>query len=73
MLIGLPTEIKNNEYRAGLAPAPVRELLHHNHQVVVQTAAAAGLNVARGRITPKAVAEALGQIFLPVSELLKGA
>ena len=45
MLIGLPTEIKNNEYRVGLTPASVRELLHHNHHVVVQTGAGAGIGL----------------------------
>ena len=29
MLIGLPKEIKNHEYRVGLTPASVRELTSH--------------------------------------------
>ena len=36
MLIGLPKEIKNHEYRVGLTPASVRELTTHGHQVLVQ-------------------------------------
>lgn len=36
MLIGVPKEIKSNEYRIGLTPAGVRELVHHGHQVMVQ-------------------------------------
>ena len=36
MLIGVPKEIKNHEYRIGLTPAGVRELESHGHQVVVQ-------------------------------------
>jgi alanine dehydrogenase len=36
MLIGVPREIKNNEYRIGLTPAGVKELLHHGHQVLVE-------------------------------------
>ncbi|GGA76154.1 alanine dehydrogenase [Arenimonas soli] len=36
MLIGVPKEIKNHEYRIGLTPAGVRELCSHGHQVMVQ-------------------------------------
>jgi alanine dehydrogenase len=36
MLIGVPKEIKNHEYRIGLTPAGARELVANGHQVVVQ-------------------------------------
>ncbi len=36
MLIGVPKEIKNFEYRVGLIPSSVRELIAHGHQVMVQ-------------------------------------
>ena len=36
MLIGIPKEIKNNEFRIGMTPAGVRELVAHGHQVMVQ-------------------------------------
>ncbi len=36
MLVGVPKEIKNHEYRIGLTPAGVRELVLHGHQVLVQ-------------------------------------
>ncbi len=36
MLIGVPKEIKNHEYRIGLTPAGARELVRHGHQVLVQ-------------------------------------
>ena len=45
MLIGLPKEIKNHEYRVGLTPASVRELSHHGHQVLVQTGAGASIGL----------------------------
>jgi alanine dehydrogenase len=45
MLIGLPKEIKNNEFRVGLTPASVRELTHHGHQVLVQRGAGAGIGL----------------------------
>ena len=34
MLIGVPKEIKNHEYRVGLTPASVRELVAHGHQEI---------------------------------------
>ncbi len=37
MHIGVPTEIKNNEYRVGLVPSSVRELVHAGHRVFVQS------------------------------------
>jgi alanine dehydrogenase len=36
MLIGVPKEVKNNEYRVGLVPSSIRELIHHGHKVIVQ-------------------------------------
>jgi alanine dehydrogenase len=41
MLIGVPSEIKNYEYRVGLVPSSVRELVTQGHQVVVQHCAGA--------------------------------
>jgi len=37
MLIGVPKEIKNHEYRIGLTPAAVKELSSHGHQLIVQS------------------------------------
>src|SRR5258708_2726594 len=39
MRIGVPKEIKNNEYRVGMTPAAVRELTTRGHQVLVETMA----------------------------------
>jgi alanine dehydrogenase len=36
MLVGVPKEIKNHEYRIGLTPAGVRELVDRGHQVMIQ-------------------------------------
>lgn len=36
MLIGVPKEIKNHEYRIGLSPAAVREYVAHGHSVIVE-------------------------------------
>jgi alanine dehydrogenase len=43
MLIGVPKEIKNNEFRVGLIPAVVRELVQHGHKVVVESSAGIGI------------------------------
>jgi len=37
MLIGVPKEIKNHEYRVGLTPAGVRELVGAGHEVLIET------------------------------------
>src|SRR5262245_16327744 len=42
MIIGIPKEIKDNEYRVALPPNGVRELVRHGSQVVVQTGAGTG-------------------------------
>lgn len=43
MLIGVPKEIKNHEYRVGLAPSSVREVVHHGHSVLVEKNAGVGI------------------------------
>lgn len=45
MLIGVPKEIKNNEYRVGLVPASVRELTAQGRQVLVQAGAGAAIGL----------------------------
>ena len=45
MLIGVPTEIKQDEHRVGLTPTSVRELVVHGHQVLVQSKAGAGIGM----------------------------
>ncbi|NVJ59991.1 MAG: alanine dehydrogenase [Gammaproteobacteria bacterium] len=43
MLIGVPKEIKNHEYRVGMVPASVRELIAHGHDVIVEHNAGIGI------------------------------
>jgi len=45
MRIGVPREIKIHEYRVGLVPAGVRELIAHGHEVMVETRAGEGIGV----------------------------
>lgn len=43
MRIGVPTEIKSDEFRVGLVPGSVRELVARGHEVIVQAGAGAGI------------------------------
>jgi alanine dehydrogenase len=43
MLIGVPKEIKNHEYRVGFTPTSVREAVRHGHEVWVQANAGSGI------------------------------
>jgi alanine dehydrogenase len=45
MLIGVPKEIKVHEYRVGMTPSAVRELIVHGHTVLVQKNAGAGIGL----------------------------
>ena len=63
MRIGVPTEIKRDEFRVALTPAGVRELAEHGHEVLVQSGAGVGSAIedeqytAQGaRIVPDAAA-----------------
>ncbi len=46
MLVGAPKEIKNHEYRVGLTPTSVREMIKHGHDVLVETNAGVGIGAA---------------------------
>lgn len=46
MLVGIPTEIKNNEYRVAITPAGVAELTRRGHDVIVQAGAGDGSAIA---------------------------
>src|SRR3954454_1089753 len=63
MHVGVPTEIKTDEYRVALTPSGVRELVEHGHDVLVQEGAGVGSAIldeeytAQGaRIVPDAAA-----------------
>ncbi len=78
MRVGVPTEIKADEYRVALTPAGVRELTAGGHEVVVQAGAGEGSSipdaayVAQGaRIVPDAVAVfAEAELIVKVKEPL---
>src|SRR5215208_8359457 len=45
MKVGVPTEIKTDEYRVSLTPAGARELVEHGHEVIVQAGAGDGSTI----------------------------
>ncbi|MGJ9414364.1 alanine dehydrogenase [Aeromicrobium sp. CF4.19] len=45
MRIGIPTEVKNHEYRVALTPAGAHQLIEHGHDVVVQSGAGLGSSI----------------------------
>jgi alanine dehydrogenase len=48
MLVGVPKEIKDNEYRVSIVPSTVRELTDKGHQVLVETGAGIGAGLPDG-------------------------
>jgi len=73
MLIGVPKEIKTHEYRVGLVPASVRELVHHGHKVVVETKAGAGIGFddEAYRAVGATIAKKAAEIFAKANMVVK--
>lgn len=73
MLIGVPKEIKNHEYRVGLTPASVRELTARGHQVIVQKNAgmAIGLSDEQYVAAGSTMAETAQEIFAVAHMIVK--
>jgi len=73
MRIGVPKEIKNHEYRVGLTPASVRELVHHGHAVQVQAGAGAGIGAADDdyRAAGADIAAAAAEVFAQAEMIVK--
>ncbi len=65
MLVGVPKEIKSHEYRVGLIPASVRELVHHGAGVIVERGAGAGIGFEDGAYEAVGVriGENAGEVF----------
>ncbi len=45
MLVGVPTEVKNHEYRVAITPSGVTELVRHGHDVIIQAGAGRGSSI----------------------------
>jgi len=68
MRVGVPKEIKNHEYRVGLVPAGVRELVNAGHEVLIQSTAGAGIGLADSAY------QAAGATIVPTAaDVFKGA
>ncbi|QNM83254.1 alanine dehydrogenase [Sphingomonas sabuli] len=61
MRIGVPKEIKNNEFRVGLTPASVRELVAAGHELFVETNAGNGIDC------PDSAFQKAGATMLPTA------
>jgi alanine dehydrogenase len=60
--VGIPSEVKNHEYRVAITPAGVHELVRHGHEVIVQRDAGLGSSI------PNADFEAAGARVLDTAD-----
>ncbi|MCC8943033.1 alanine dehydrogenase, partial [Bradyrhizobium sp. Arg68] len=73
MRIGVPKEIKIEEYRVGLTPASVREYVAHGHEVVVQRGAGEGIGAGDDvyRQAGASVADTADEVFATADMIVK--
>mgnify|MGYP006096424703 FL=1 len=73
MLVGVPKEIKNNEYRVGLTPSSVVELVARGHRVMVETQAGAGIDFSDDeyRAAGAEMASTAAEIFAAADMIVK--
>jgi alanine dehydrogenase len=67
MRVGVPKEIKNHEYRVGLTPASVKELVAAGHELFVETGAGNGIDC------PDSAYQKAGATILPTAAEVFGA
>lgn len=73
MLIGVPKEIKNHEYRVGMTPTSVRELVKHGHGVIVETNAGIGISATNDayRTAGGVIVDTAAEIFARADMIVK--
>ena len=73
MLIGVPKEIKDHEYRVGLTPDSVNEVILHGHDVLVEHDAGAGIGAgdAEYAAVGATIADGAGEIFERAEMIVK--
>jgi alanine dehydrogenase len=73
MLVGVPKEIKNHEYRVGLTPANVREMTSRGHKVLVQKDAGAAIGLRNDQYVAAgaALAESPQEVFSRADMIIK--
>ena len=73
MLVGVPKEIKNHEYRVGLTPASVVELVAHGHRVMVETKAGVDIDFsdAEYRDAGAEIVDSAAEVFAAADMIVK--
>jgi len=73
MRIGVPREIKVHEYRVGLVPAGVRELVTAGHEVLIESSAGNGIGVddAQYRAAGATIAASAAEVFARADMVVK--
>ncbi|PSJ39840.1 alanine dehydrogenase [Allosphingosinicella deserti] len=73
MRVGVPKEIKNNEFRVGLTPASVAELVSAGHQVIVETRAGLGIDFDDQEYVKAgaSIVETAGEVFAGADMIVK--
>ncbi|MEC9162761.1 MAG: alanine dehydrogenase, partial [Pseudomonadota bacterium] len=73
MLVGVPKEIKNHEYRVGLTPAAVKEFVSHGHSVLVETNAGEAIGFTNEMYVEAgaAIASTAEQVFAEAEMIVK--
>jgi alanine dehydrogenase len=73
MRIGVPREIKVHEYRVGLVPAGVRELVTAGHEVLIESSAGNGIGVddAQYRAAGASIAASAAEVFARADMVVK--
>ncbi len=73
MLVGVPKEVKDNEYRVGLIPSTVRELTANGHQVLVEANAGTGAGITDDdyKAAGASIAAAADEIFARADMIVK--
>jgi alanine dehydrogenase len=64
MIIGVPKEIKNNEYRVAIVPSGVRSLVENGHRVLIQKSAGEGSGISNAEYL------AAGATMVPTAETI---
>jgi alanine dehydrogenase len=73
MIVGVPKEIKNNEYRVALIPAGVRALVKNGHKVVMERSAGEGSGISDGEYLEAGavIAESPGDVYEEAEMIMK--
>ena len=71
MKIGVPKEIKNNEYRVGLVPGGVRQLVQDGHRLYVETGCGVGVGISDEafRVAGAEILDSLEEVY-DVAEMI---